>query len=97
VPAATRRRVAVVGCGRGGLVIALAVARPADVIAGFDADPTAIAFARRWAARGGVADRVTFEVAAPGRLLGDGYDLVYLLPGAWPSGVRPALRGGRGL
>ena len=48
---ATRRRVAVVGCGRGGLVIALAVARPADVVAGFDPDPTAIASARRSAAR----------------------------------------------
>jgi methylase of polypeptide subunit release factors len=89
--------VAVVGCGRGGLVIALAVARPDDVIAGFDTDPTAIAFARRWAARRGVADRVTFEVAAPGRLLGDGYDLVYLLPGAGPAGRWASGFEGRGL
>lgn len=55
------------------------VARPADVIAGFDADATAIASARRSAARRRVADRVTLEVAAPGRLLGDGYDPVFLL------------------
>lgn len=84
--AGTRRRVAVVGCGRGQLVIALALAGPADVIAGFDADASAIATARRSAARRRVADRVTFEVAAPGRLLGDGYDLVFLFHPCLPPG-----------
>jgi len=75
-----RRRVAVVGCGRGELVVALALACPSDVVAGFDPDSAAIATARRSAARTGVADRVTFEVAAPDRLLGNDYDLVLLLP-----------------
>lgn len=65
-----RRRVAVVGCREGGLVIALALADPHVVIAGFDADPIAIAAARRAAARHRVSDRVTFEAAAPGRVLG---------------------------
>ena len=73
------QRVAVIGCGRGELVIAMALDSPESIFAGFDADPTAIALARRAAAISGVSDRVTFEVAAPGRLLGDGYDLVYLI------------------
>jgi len=77
--APTHRRFAVVGCGRGELVIALEFAGPSDVVAGFDPDPTAIAAARRWAARLGVADRVTFEVAGPACLLGQAYDLVFLL------------------
>lgn len=70
---------AVVGCGHGELVIALALARPGDVVAGFDPDAAAIADARRSALRRGVADRVTFEAAAPGHLAGAGYDEVYLL------------------
>jgi 16S rRNA G1207 methylase RsmC len=74
-----RRRVAVIGCHDGGLAIALAQANPHDVIAGFDANAVAIAAARRAAARHGVSDRVTFEAAAPGRLLGAGYDLVVML------------------
>jgi len=73
------RRVAIIGCGTGGLVIALALASPSDVIAGFDADPTAVADARRAAARAGVSDRVTFEVTPPGSVLGSRYDLVYLV------------------
>jgi predicted RNA methylase len=77
--AAARRHVAVIGCGRGELVIALALAGPSDVVAGFDPDPTAVATARRSAARLGVADRVTFEVAGPCCLLGGAYDLVVLL------------------
>ena len=77
---ATRRRVAVFGCGRGELAIALALSGPSDVVAGFDPDATAIAAARRSAARLGVADRVTFEVAGPACLLGTVYDLIVLVP-----------------
>ena len=73
------RRVAVIGCRDGGLAIALALANPRVVIAGFDADPVAIATARRAAARHGVSDRVTFEATAPGRLLGCGYDIVVMI------------------
>lgn len=73
------RRLAVIGCRDGGLAIALALVNPHAVIAGFDADPVALATARRVAARHGVADRVTFEAAAPGRILGSGYDIVVLV------------------
>lgn len=80
------RRLAVVGCGEGGLAIALALANPHDVIAGFDADAAAIAVARRAAASRAVADRVTFEVAPPGRLLGTGYDIIVMhLVSRWAS------------
>jgi predicted RNA methylase len=71
--------VAVIGCRDGGLAITLALANPHDVIAGFDADPVALAAARRVAARHGVSDRVTFEAAAPGRLLGSGYNIVVMI------------------
>jgi trans-aconitate methyltransferase len=43
---ATRRRVAVIWCGRGEPAVALATASPADVIAGFDTDPAYVAAAR---------------------------------------------------
>lgn len=75
----TRRRVAVIGCRDGGFAIALALANPHDIIAAFDADPVAIAAARRAAARRGLSDRVTFEAAGRGRLLGAGYDIVVML------------------
>ncbi len=71
-----------IGCGTGGFVIAMARASPAAVLAGFDSDPQAVASARHAAARAGVADRVTFEVAASGDLLGASYDVIYLLPRA---------------
>jgi methylase of polypeptide subunit release factors len=71
--------VAVIGCRDGGLAIALALANPHDVIAAFDADPVALAAARRAAARHRVSDRVTFEAAAPGRLLGSRYDIVVMI------------------
>jgi predicted RNA methylase len=84
-----RRRVAVIGCRDDGrLAIALAAANPHDVVAGFDADATAVAAARRAAAEHRVADRVTFEVAAPRRLRGAGYDVVILriVPAAREAG-----------
>lgn len=79
MPQPTRRRVAVIGCGDGALAIALALANPNDVIAAFDADPVATATARRAAARHRVSDRVTFEAAALGHLLGSGYDIVVMI------------------
>jgi methylase of polypeptide subunit release factors len=75
-------RIGVIGCGCGGFVIAVARAAPTAVLAGFDSDPQAVARARHAAARAGVADRVTFEVAGPGDLLGASYDVIYLLPTA---------------
>jgi hypothetical protein len=74
-----RRRVAVVGChDQGAWAIALAIANPFDAVAGFDSDVTALVDARRAAARHCVADRVTFELAAPSQLRGAGYDLVIM-------------------
>lgn len=49
------------------------------MIAGFDRDPVVVVVARRLAAEWGVADRVTFEVAGPGDLPGNGYDAIYLI------------------
>jgi predicted RNA methylase len=69
----------VIGCRDRRVAIALALANPHDVIAGFDADPVAVAAARRAATRHGVSDRVTFEAAAPGRLLGSGYNTVVMI------------------
>jgi predicted RNA methylase len=69
----------VIGCRDGRLAIALALANPHDVIAAFDADPVTVAAARRAAAGHGVSDRVTFEAAAPGRLLGSGYSIVVMI------------------
>lgn len=68
-------RVAVLGCGRGDLVLAIARTSPDVIVAGFDVDGAAIAVARRHGAQAGVSDRVTFEVAD--RVLGDGYDVVF--------------------
>ena len=85
-------RVAVAGCGDGELAIALAVACPGDVVAAFDADPAAIAIARRRAAVAGVADRLTFEVAAT--ILGGGYHLVYLARPPRRDDVAPTSSGG---
>ena len=74
-----RRRVAVIGCrDHGRLAITLAIAKPQDVVAGFDADAAAVDAARRAAAQHRVADRVTFELAAPNRLRGVGYDVIVL-------------------
>lgn len=68
------RRVAVLGCGNGHLVVLLALAFPDAAVAGFDADATAVTHARRLAALAGVAHRVTVEVGSMVR--GDEYDLV---------------------
>lgn len=75
-----------IGCREGELAIALALADPDAVVAGFDADAVALTGARRAAGRHRVGDRVTFEAAATGRLLGAGYDVVVMIrrPGDRP-------------
>jgi SAM-dependent methyltransferase len=71
-------RVADVGCGSGVATILLAQAYPRSTFWCFDTHDVAIARARKAAAKAGVSDRVSFEVASaaafPGR-----YDLVCFL------------------
>jgi SAM-dependent methyltransferase len=69
-------RVADVGCGHGASTILMAQAFPASRFVGVDYHAASIATARERAAAAGVADRVTFEVAAAGDFQGKGYDLV---------------------
>lgn len=79
-------RVAVVGCGRGELVVALARAFPTSVFSGFDHRERDIAIARMAAAGAGVSERVTFEVVRSPDIKGSGYDLVWWIadaPGWW--------------
>jgi methylase of polypeptide subunit release factors len=71
---ADRPRIALLGCGDGRTLVALALVLPEATIAGFDPDPVAVAISLRTAMEGGVADRVTVERTAV--LLGGGYDLV---------------------
>lgn len=70
-------RIADVGCGVGWSSIGMATGYPAARVDGFDVDVPSVEEARAHATRGGVADRVRFEVADVGRLAVDaGYDLV---------------------
>jgi SAM-dependent methyltransferase len=69
-------RVADLACGFGTSTILIAQAYPRTTVAGFDQHDVSIDTARRAAAEGGVADRVTFEVADAAELAGAGYDLV---------------------
>lgn len=68
--------VADVGCGAGTSTITLAERFPNARFVGFDVADHAIARARAAAARAGVADRVSFEVADGATFPGDGYDVV---------------------
>jgi hypothetical protein len=68
--------VADVGCGHGGPTIAMAEAFPASRFAGFDVDDASVAQARKAALAAGVADRVSFEVAAAAEVPAGPYDLV---------------------
>jgi len=72
----TGGRVADVGCGYGGVALALAAAYPSARVSGFDSDDASIARARSAAAQSGLADRVRFEVAEADDFPGDGYDLI---------------------
>ena len=68
--------VADVGCGHGGPTIAMAEAFPASRFAGFDVDDASVARARKAALAAGVADRVSFEVAAATEVPAGPYNLV---------------------
>lgn len=69
-------RVADVGCGLGSSSVLLAEAYPRTTVVGSDYHRESIRLARKKAAEAGVADRVTFEVAAAQTFGGTAYDLV---------------------
>ena len=69
-------RVADVGCGHGASTVLMAQAYPKASFVGFDYHAPSIEWARKAAAEAGVADRVTFEVAAAKNFPGKNYDLV---------------------
>ncbi len=69
-------RVADVGCGHGASTILMARAFPASRFFGFDYHSPSIEAAREAATAAGVADRVSFEVAAAKDFPANGYDLV---------------------
>jgi SAM-dependent methyltransferase len=73
---ATGGRIADVGCGYGAVAVALAQSFPESRCVGIDLDDASVSRARSAAIDAGVADRVTFEVAAAGELGGGPYDLV---------------------
>jgi 2-polyprenyl-3-methyl-5-hydroxy-6-metoxy-1,4-benzoquinol methylase len=68
--------VADVGCGHGVSTIVMARAFPQSRFFGFDNHAPSIEQARRSAAEAGVADRVTFSVAAASAFPGSNYDLI---------------------
>jgi 2-polyprenyl-3-methyl-5-hydroxy-6-metoxy-1,4-benzoquinol methylase len=69
-------KIADVGCGLGASTILMAQAYPKSRCFGYDSHPASIELARERAAEAGVADRVTFEVAAAAEFPGRDYDLV---------------------
>lgn len=69
-------QVADVGCGHGASTVLMAQAFPASTFHGFDYHEPSIVRARQAAVAAGVADRVTFDVAAARAFPGRGYDLV---------------------
>ncbi len=69
-------RVADIGCGHGASTILMALAYPRSKFFGFDYHDASIAEARKKAEAAGVADRVTFEVAAAKAYPGTDYDFV---------------------
>lgn len=69
-------KVADVGCGLGASTILMAQAYPESTFVGFDYHDRSIEMARQRAAEGGVAERVTFEIARAKDYPGEGYDFV---------------------
>jgi SAM-dependent methyltransferase len=69
-------RVADVGCGLGASTVLMAQAYPRSHFSGFDYHAASIDAARKSAARGGVADRVSFEVAKAKEYPGQNFDFV---------------------
>lgn len=69
-------RVADIGCGHGASTILMAQAYPNSRFFGFDYHPASIERARQAAKEVGVADRITFDVAAAKDYPGNGYDFV---------------------
>ncbi len=68
--------VADVGCGHGSSTILMAQSFPNSTFVGYDYHDGSIETARQRAQEAGVADRVSFEVAAAAAYGGEGYDLV---------------------
>jgi SAM-dependent methyltransferase len=69
-------KVADVGCGLGASTILLAKAYPKSKFYGFDYHAGSIDMARQSAARAGLADRITFEIAPAKKFPGKDYDFV---------------------
>lgn len=72
----TGAKVADVGCGHGASTILMAKAYPKSEFFGFDYHQASIERARATAAKVGLGDRVTFEVASAKSFPGEDYDLV---------------------
>jgi SAM-dependent methyltransferase len=77
--------VADVGCGHGASTILMAEAFPRSEFVGFDYHQASIEHAREAAARAGVEDRVSFQIA-PAKQYPGGYDLVCMFDGLHDMG-----------
>jgi len=69
-------KVADVGCGHGASTILMAQAFPKSTFIGFDYHGPSIEYARDAAAKAGVSDRVSFDIARAKDYPGNDYDLV---------------------